>query len=65
MIQPKSIEVEAKTTREAIKIALGKLKVMKDEVHIKILREERKGLFGMEGAERAKIKVSVKAKKRT
>jgi len=55
-----SVEVEAKTTKEAIKIALDKLNVKKDEVDIKILREEHKGLFGMEGAELAKIKVTVK-----
>lgn len=58
----KVIEVEAKTTQEAIKIALKKLKVKREDVEIKILREERKGLFGMEGAEPAKIKVIVKRK---
>ena len=57
------IEVEAKTTKEAIRIALEKLKVRKEDVEIKILREEHKGLFGMEGAEPAKIKVTVKKKK--
>ena len=56
------IEVEAKTTQEAIKIALKKLSVKKEDVEIKILREERKGLFGMEGAEAAKIKVTLKKK---
>ncbi len=56
------IEVEAKTTKEAIRIALEKLKVKKEDVEIKILREEHKGLFGMEGAEPAKIKVIVKKK---
>jgi len=58
----KSIEVEAKTTHEAIKIALNKLKVKKEDVEIKILREEHKGLFGMAGAEQAKIKVTLKQK---
>ena len=58
----KTIEVEAKTTQEAIKIALSKLNVKKEDVEIKILREEHKGLFGMEGAEQAKIKVIVKNK---
>ncbi len=57
------IEVEAKTTKEAIRIALEKLKVRKEDVEIKILREEHKGLFGMEGAEPAKIKVTIKKKK--
>ena len=56
------IEVEAKTTKEAIKTALRQLNVKKEDVEIKILREEQKGLFGMEGAEPAKIKVTVKKK---
>lgn len=56
----RTIEIEAKTTKEAIRIALDELSVRRDEVEIKILREERKGLFGMEGAEPAKIKVTVK-----
>ena len=58
----KTIEVEAKTTKEAIKIALEKLKLKKEDVEIKILREEHKGLFGMEGAEPAKIKAIAKPK---
>ena len=61
-MQLKSIEVEAKTTKEAIKIALQKMNVKKEDVEIKILREEHKGLFGMEGAEPAKVKVIVKKK---
>jgi len=58
----KVIEVEAKTTKEAIAMALKTLNVKKDAVDVKILREEHKGLFGMEGAELAKIKVSIKKK---
>ena len=56
----KSIEVEAKTIKEAIEIALGKLHVTKDRVDIKILSEEHKGLFGMEGHKLAKIKATLK-----
>lgn len=62
-MKQKAIEVEAKTTQEAIKIALKKLRVKKQDVEIKILREEHKGLFGMEGAEPAKIKVIIKKRK--
>jgi len=51
------LEFEAKTTKEAIAMALKQLNLTRDDVEIKILREERKGLFGMEGAEPAKIKV--------
>jgi len=59
-MKEKFIEVEAKTTKEAIKVALAKLNLKKEDVEIKILCEENKGLFGMEGAEPAKIKVIVK-----
>ncbi|MFH1594677.1 MAG: Jag N-terminal domain-containing protein [Candidatus Omnitrophota bacterium] len=61
-MEKRAIEVEAKTTQEAIKIALEQLGVNREDVDIKILREENKGLFGMEGAEPAKIKVTVKEK---
>lgn len=59
----KTIEIEAKTTVDAIKIALKKLRAKRDGVEVKILREEHKGLFGMEGAEPAKVKVTLKKKK--
>ena len=54
------IEVEAKTTKEAIAIALERLGAKKNQVYVEILREEHKGLFGMEGAEPAKVKVTLK-----
>jgi len=54
-----TIEVTGRSTQEAIDSALKKLGVPKDKVKIKILAEERKGLFGMEGAKQAKIKVTV------
>lgn len=56
----RSIEIEAKTIKEAIEIALEKLHTTKDKVDIKILSEERKGLFGMEGHNLAKIKATLK-----
>jgi spoIIIJ-associated protein len=56
----KSIEVEGKTTKEAINLALKKLRVSKDRVDIKILSEEHKGLFGMHGHKMAKVKVTLK-----
>lgn len=59
---PKSIEVEGSTVEEAIKKALEFLKVSREEVNIKVVCEEKKGLFGMEGAKPAKIKVSLKEK---
>ena len=59
----KSIEIEGGTVEDAIKQALDMLKVSRDEIDIKVVCEEKKGLFGMEGAKRAKIKVSMKEKK--
>jgi len=60
----KEIEVEGKSAKEAIEIALKKLRARKDEVEVKILREEHKGLFGMEGSESAKVKVILKKRKK-
>ena len=51
------IEVEGKTIEEAIKKALKQLKVNRESVRIDVLCEEQKGLFGMEGAKPAKVKV--------
>lgn len=59
---PKSIEVEGSTVEETIKKALEQLKVSREDVTIKVVCEEKKGLFGMEGAKPAKIKVSRKEK---
>lgn len=56
------VEVEATTVEEAIKKALTELQATKKEVTIKVLREEKKGLFGMQGANTAKIKVTLKHK---
>jgi spoIIIJ-associated protein len=56
----KSIEVEAQTIKEAVEKALAMLNVERDRVEIKILSEEKKGLFGMHGEKPAKIKVTLK-----
>ena len=56
----KSIDVEGSTVEEAIKRALEFLNVSREDVTIKIVCEEKKGLFGMEGAKLAKIRVSLK-----
>ncbi len=58
----RSIEIEAKTPQEAIKIALKKLGVSRSEVEVKVLSEEDKGLFGMEGARLARVRVTIKKK---
>lgn len=57
-----SIEVEGKTVEEAIKKALKELALPRDKVKIEVLSEEEKGLFGMQGARPAKIRVSLKEK---
>ena len=56
----RTVEVEATTVEGAIRKAVKTLKVVRDEVTVKVLKEEKKGLFGMEGAARAKIKVTLK-----
>lgn len=56
------IEIEAKTVEEAIEKALGILKVAREDIEVQVLSEEKKGLFGMEGARRAKIRAVPKKK---
>jgi len=57
-----SIEVEGATVEDAIKKALNILGAKRDEVKVKVVSEEQKGLFGMEGAKLAKIKVILNRK---
>lgn len=57
-----SVETEGKTPQEAIKKALSVLGVVRKEVEVKILSEEEKGLFGMEGARPAKVRVTLRKK---
>lgn len=59
----KSIEVEGTNVEEAIKKALDMLKVSREDVEVKVVCEEKKGLFGMEGAKPAKIKAILKNSK--
>ena len=61
--QDDTIEIEGVTIEEAIKKAIDVLRVSRDQLSIKIVSEEKKGLFGMEGEKPAKIKVSVKRNK--
>ncbi len=58
--RPQSIEAQGRTSHEAIKIALKELGVARNMVNIEILSEENKGLFGMNGAKPARVKVSLK-----
>ena len=53
------LEIEAKTVEEAVKKATTLLKVQRSQLKIKVLSEEQKGLFGMQGAKPAKIRATV------
>lgn len=57
MMQKINIEVEGKTVEEAIKKALVELKLPRSKVKIEVLSEEEMGLFGMQGAKPAKVRV--------
>jgi len=57
---PKSIEVEGHTVEEAIKRAIEIFNVSRDNIIVKVVSEEKKGLFGMKGARPAKIKATLK-----
>lgn len=59
----KSIEVEGSTVEEAITNAVKLLHVPRESVNVKVVCEEKRGLFGMEGAKPAKVKVTIKEKK--
>lgn len=60
MFSPKSQEFEGPTVDEAIKKAMAVMGVSRENMTITIVCEEQKGLFGMQGASPAKIKVSKK-----
>ncbi len=60
--QAKNIEVEGATVEDAINKAMTLLSVKRNEIVVKVVCEEKKGLFGMEGAKLAKINVILKTK---
>lgn len=59
----KIVETEGKDIEEAVKKALKILKIERKDAKIKILSEENKGLFGMQGAKPAKVRVNIKEEK--
>jgi len=59
-INSEATEFEGNTVDEAINKAVVALGVPKSKLKIKIVCEEKRGLFGMKGAKTAKIKVTVK-----
>lgn len=56
----KSYDFEGASVEDAISKALTELNVSKEEIKVKIVCEEKKGLFGMEGEKPAKIIVTRK-----
>ncbi|MFC1699179.1 Jag N-terminal domain-containing protein [Candidatus Omnitrophota bacterium] len=55
-----TIEVQGRTSQEAIEIALKKLGASREQVKVEILAEEHKGLFGMRGPRPARVRVTLK-----
>ncbi len=53
-------EFEGRTVEEAVAKAIKKLAVSKDRLDIKVICEESRGLFGMQGAKLAKIMVRMR-----
>ena len=54
------LEFEGSDVEDAINKAIDVLKVSRKDLSVKIVCEEQKGLFGMNGAKSAKIKVNIK-----
>jgi len=59
-IKSEATEFEGNTVDQAINKAVLKLGVPKNRLDIRIVCEEKRGLFGMRGAKTAKIKVKIK-----
>ncbi len=56
----KNFEFEGGTVDEAIKKAIETLNIPREQFDVKIVSEEKRGLFGMDGAKPAKILVTIK-----
>jgi len=56
------LEFEGRTIEEAVEKALAELKVNRQDLEVKVLSEEEKGLFGMAGGKPALIRVKLKKK---
>ena len=63
MVMKKSFEFEGSSVEDAVIQAMTKLKVSREAIIFKVVSEEQKGLFGMQGAKPAKIIVKIKDKK--
>ena len=58
-IPSEEIEFYGKTVEVAIKKAVKQLNVPRETLAVKVVSEEKKGLFGMQGEKPAKIIVSI------
>ena len=56
----KKVEAEGASVENAIDAGLKLLGTTRDKVDVKVVCEEKKGLFGMEGAKPAKVIVTLK-----
>lgn len=54
------IDFEGTDVEDAIKKAASHFGVDRDDLNIKVVSEEQKGLFGMKGAKPAKIRANLK-----
>ena len=59
-----SVEIEGNTVEDAIKKAVEFFSVPRYALKVKVVCEEKRGLFGMEGAKLAKIRVALKEQKK-
>ena len=55
-----SVEFEGADVEDAIDKAMKHFSLTREQLNIRVVCEEKKGLFGMEGEKLAKIKVSKK-----
>ena len=53
---------EAQTVDKALEKALKELNCSREDIDFKVVSEEKRGLFGMDGADPAKIVVTLKKK---
>lgn len=60
MEKAKSFEFEGSSVEDAIQKAIKEMNLSRNQLDVKVVCEEKKGLFGMEGAKPAKIRVTIK-----
>ena len=59
----RDVEIEACTLSDAVRAFSSRIRRLEEgSIEIKAMREEQKGLFGMNGTKPAKIKISFKQK---